>query len=102
MGVKLGNVLAGERTRRREVQHDTFVNGLARGIDGEAHAATAAAELHTETVTYKDGDTVLEGYLAYDTEKFGPRPGVLVVHQWTGITEHEKRKVRELAASRVE
>jgi len=24
------------------------------------------AKLHTEMVEYKDGDTVLEGYLAYD------------------------------------
>lgn len=55
------------------------------------------AEIHTETVTYKQGDTTLEGFLAYDTAKSGPRPGILVVHQWMGLTEYEKKRCRMLA-----
>ena len=58
----------------------------------------ARAQVHTETVEYKDGDTVLEGYLAYDdsTAK-GPRPAVLVVHQWTGLGDYEKKRAEMLA-----
>lgn len=55
------------------------------------------AALHTENIEYKQGDTVLEGYLAYDTAFQGKRPGVLVVHQWLGITDYEKKRAAQLA-----
>lgn len=48
-------------------------------------------------VEYKDGDTVLEGYLAYDTAVQGPRPGVLIIHQWKGLTGYEKKRADMLA-----
>lgn len=62
-------------------------------------ARTALAELHTEAVVYQDGDQKLEGYLAYDAAKQGQRPGVLVVHEWWGLTEHPKESARKLAAA---
>jgi hypothetical protein len=34
----------------------------------------AAAQLKTQTVDYKQGDTPLEGYLAYDGNVTGKRP----------------------------
>lgn len=54
-------------------------------------------KLKTQTIEYKDGDTVLEGYLAYDENKVGKRPGVLVVHEWTGINNYAKNRTEELA-----
>ena len=56
----------------------------------------ASARLHTEVVEYKQGDTVLEGYLAYDKEIKGQRPGVLVVHDWTGIGDYVKTRTEQL------
>ena len=53
--------------------------------------------IHTETVDYKQGDTTLEGFLAYDDSISGKRPGVLVVHQWFGLTDYEKRRATMLA-----
>src|SRR5688572_16626960 len=50
-----------------------------------------------ETVEYKHGDTVLEGYLAYDDAIQEKRPGILVVHEWKGLGEYAKRRARELA-----
>jgi dienelactone hydrolase len=58
---------------------------------------TTRAEIHRETVEYKDGDTVLEGYVAYDDSIAGKRPGVLVVHQWTGLGDYEKKRCDMLA-----
>jgi len=49
-----------------------------------------------KSVDYKDGDTVLEGYLAIP-DKDGARPGVLIVHQWKGLGEFERGKADELA-----
>jgi dienelactone hydrolase len=55
------------------------------------------AAIHTETVEYKQGDTTLEGYLAYDDSITGKRPGVLIVHQWLGLTAYEKHRAEMLA-----
>jgi len=41
-------------------------------------------------VEYKQDDTTLEGFVAYDDAIQGKRPGVLVVHQWLGLTGYGK------------
>lgn len=55
------------------------------------------AEIRTETIEYKDGDTVMEGYLAYDSKLAAKRPGILVVHEWMGIGPFTRKKAEELA-----
>ena len=60
----------------------------------------APAALTERAVEYKDGDLTLEGFLAYDDAKVksaGMTPGVLIVHQWQGLTENEKMRARMLA-----
>jgi dienelactone hydrolase len=58
---------------------------------------TSRAAIHTETVEYKQGDATLEGFLAYDDSISVKRPGVLVVHQWLGLTDYEKHRAEMLA-----
>lgn len=60
-------------------------------------ATTSFAKIKTETVEYKQGDQVLQGYLAYDSALKNARPGVLIVHAWMGLDEYTKRRARELA-----
>ena len=60
-------------------------------------SVNARAELHTEAVEYKHGDTMLEGYLAYDNAVKGKMPGVLVVHEWWGNNAYSKRRAEQLA-----
>lgn len=60
-------------------------------------AVTAQAAIKTEVVEYKDGDTVLEGFVAYDDAQTGARPGVLVIHDWTGVQDYTKRRAKMLA-----
>lgn len=62
-----------------------------------ALALPAFAEIKTATVSYKDGDTDLEGYVAYDDAKKGLRPGVLVIHDWTGVQDYAQQRTRQLA-----
>jgi len=57
----------------------------------------ARAAIQTELVEYKQDDTVLEGFMAYDTSIQGKRPGVLVVHQWKGLGDYEKKRADMLA-----
>ena len=63
-------------------------------------AALLSGSLHAKIVTqdveYKDGKTVLQGYLAYDDSR--PKaPGVLIAHQWMGLTDYEKGRARQIA-----
>jgi dienelactone hydrolase len=58
----------------------------------------AQAVVRTATVEYKDGQTVLEGYLAYDDAAEGKRPGVLVVHEWNGLGPYVQKRAEQLAA----
>ena len=57
----------------------------------------AWSQVHNEMIDYKQGDTTLEGYLAYDASRTGKRPGVLIVHQWKGLTGYEKHRADLLA-----
>ena len=60
--------------------------------------ASLSAAIVEKAVEYKSGDVLCEGWQAYDDAVSGKRPGVLVVHQWTGISDHEKEAARKLAA----
>lgn len=55
------------------------------------------AEIKTEEVSYKDGDTVMKGFIAYDDAIKTKRPGVLVVHEWWGHNEYARKRARMLA-----
>ena len=50
-----------------------------------------------KAVSYEDAGVKLEGIHVYDDSVSGPRPAVLVIHQWMGITDHEKQRARMLA-----
>ena len=56
-----------------------------------------SAAVQTKEIEYKDGKTVLRGYLAFDNEVKGIRPGILVVHEWKGHGEYVRRRARQLA-----
>jgi dienelactone hydrolase len=60
-------------------------------------SAPAQAEVKTRVVEYKEDGTVLEGYLAYDTKGAPKKPGVLIVHDWTGVGPNVKRRAEQLA-----
>ncbi len=62
-----------------------------------ALSSSAFAKIKTEVVEYKDGDAVLEGFLAYDDASDKPRPGVLVVQDWTGVGDYVKGRAQQLA-----
>ncbi|MEM8883435.1 MAG: dienelactone hydrolase family protein [Planctomycetota bacterium] len=59
-------------------------------------ASLASAGIVSKTVEYKDGDTVLAGEVVRDDTWTGKRPAVLVVHQWKGITDHERTFAKRL------
>lgn len=57
----------------------------------------AGAAIVEKPVEYKAGDVVCEGWQAYDDAVAGKRPAVLIVHQWTGVSDNEKMRAKMLA-----
>jgi dienelactone hydrolase len=57
----------------------------------------AQAKLIKKSVDYRQGNTTLEGYLVYDDAVKEKRPGVLVIHEWTGLGSYEKMRAEQLA-----
>lgn len=56
------------------------------------------AAIKTEEIPYQSADgSQLIGYYAYDDAIKGPRPGVVVVHEWWGLNDYAKRRARDLA-----
>ena len=54
--------------------------------------------MHSATFEYQDGETVLEAYITFDDSVQGPRPCILVSHDWTGRREFATSKADEVAA----
>ena len=71
---------------------------LIAALCGVAFAAGAAhAAVKVQTVEYKQGDAVLEGWLVYDDAMKGKRPGVVVYPAFWGPSAHEKDVAQKLA-----
>jgi len=60
-------------------------------------ATVAEAKVQTKTIEYEHDGVVCEGFLAYGDEIAGPRPGVLVIHQWKGPSDFEIEMCKRLA-----
>lgn len=57
-----------------------------------------AVSIKEEPVSYRDGSTPLRGFVVYDETRKDRRPGILVVHEWWGITPHMRSEARRYAA----
>ncbi len=86
------------------MKHDTrfksnYVAVLLVAISCFTLSTNALAEVMMKAVSYKDGETTLNGYLAWDSSHSGPRPGILVVDEWWGLTDWAKGTARKLASA---
>ena len=53
--------------------------------------------MREQYIEYRDGETLLEGFLCYDEAQPVPRPTVLICHAYGGRDEFVERKARRLA-----
>src|SRR5262245_66651325 len=53
--------------------------------------------MREQHIEYRDGETLLQGFLCYDESLPGPRPAVLINHTARGRDEFVERKARRLA-----
>jgi dienelactone hydrolase len=66
-------------------------------VDSTIKETAKAANLKEENVTYTGDNTTMDGYIVYDANKEGKRPGVLVIHEWWGLNDYLKMRARKLA-----
>ena len=59
--------------------------------------SSVSAALVEKVVEYEHEGVTLEGFHVYDDAVEGKRPAVLVIHQWTGLSDYEKQRSRMLA-----
>jgi dienelactone hydrolase len=58
----------------------------------------SSAKLVTTPIEYTDSKgATLHGYTVYDDSTSGKRPGVLVIHDWRGLTDYTKKRCDMLA-----
>ncbi len=60
-------------------------------------ASLLRAEIKETVVEYQSGGVTCEGLHVVDSAKAGKLPSVLIIHQWTGLSENEKMRARMLA-----
>jgi len=60
-------------------------------------AMTQAAAIQESTVEYQDGDSTLEGFMARPDTIDDKTPAILIIHDWTGLQDYEKKRARMLA-----
>lgn len=60
-------------------------------------ASLANAEVKTKVIEYQVGDQTFDGFLAYDDAIEGPRPAVVVFHEWWGLNDYAKKRTKMLA-----
>jgi dienelactone hydrolase len=51
--------------------------------------------MKTETIEYKEGSTVCEGFAAFDDK--AKRPGVMIVPEWNGVSDYSKKRAQMLS-----
>ena len=62
-----------------------------------AMAANANAAIKEVPVTYSDGEATLKGFVVYDDASTAKRPGIILVHEWWGITPHIHNQAKKFA-----
>jgi dienelactone hydrolase len=60
-------------------------------------AQNSESKMKEENITYISDGVTLNGYVSYDQNIVGKRPAVLVVHEWWGLNDYTKMRVRQLS-----
>lgn len=55
------------------------------------------SNIHTETISYTANGDTMHGYLAYDSNVDGERPGVLIIHEWWGLNDYVQQRAQQIA-----
>lgn len=74
-----------------------FLFSMAFAATAQAKAPPKSPLLTEKTIEYKEGDTVLEGFLAHPKNLKKDTPVVVIVHEWMGLDSYAKTRARMVA-----
>jgi len=84
--------------RKEAVMKKLFVvSVLILSFLAVSYPTMAESKIILKPVTYSADGVVMKGFLAYDRNIRGKRPGVLVVHEWWGLNEYARKRAEMLA-----
>jgi dienelactone hydrolase len=66
-------------------------------ILGSLLTVNVYAAIKIEPVEYTAAGSTMEGYVAYDDTVSKQQPGILIVHDWMGLSDFTKQKAAQLA-----
>lgn len=72
-------------------------NKTASAEKSEEAPKALAVHVKGAEVSYATDSTNLQGYIAYDANAQGKRPGILIVHEWWGHNDYVRRRADMLA-----
>jgi dienelactone hydrolase len=75
----------------------TNITNIVGALCAIAMVASAHAAVREEPITYTDGETTMKGFVVYDDATQAKRPGIVMVHEWWGITPHIHSEARKFA-----
>ncbi len=70
---------------------------LVAALFAIAMVTSANAAIREEPVTYSDGETTMKGFVVYDDASAAKQPGIVMVHEWWGITKHIHNEAQNFA-----
>ncbi|MBI2486975.1 MAG: dienelactone hydrolase family protein [Deltaproteobacteria bacterium] len=73
------------------------ISGSILAEEASKEEVVKTPDIKYEEVTYTSNEVTFKGYLAYDNNIEGKRPGVLVVHEWWGLNDHARQRANMLA-----
>jgi dienelactone hydrolase len=63
----------------------------------EKQDKTTQVSIREEQTSYEIDGTKYGGYVYYNSEQKGKRPGILVVHEWWGLNDYSRGRAKQLA-----
>jgi len=72
-------------------------NGETKTGTTDSSATSSTPNIKEEAVSYQADTITAKGYVAYDENKQGKRPAVLVVHEWWGLGDYVRMRTKQLA-----
>lgn len=73
------------------------MNNQEQNNELESMENALTGKIKEEKISYQIDGTLYDGYVYYNQEQKGKRPGILVVHEWWGLNDYSRRRAKQLA-----
>lgn len=82
----------------KRLTHYTLIITLLILASCKEKKEESSVKVNGTEVTYATDSTSLKGYIAFDENKKGKRPGILIIHEWWGHNDYVRERADMLAS----